>query len=187
MSLDELPICQNLGWVCRDELLTQEMTHRASVRCAIRSAMSIMRSHLLRAVPVVIMRTPMTAHGWGMAGFTTSFARYDAAALVVMVVEAVGECDGQQVVDQQYECRGSMPVHLQTSAPPPIRSCDRKQTGFGFRHTQGRPVRLHNINSSILPALGVSGQFLILLARHGCAARYWQVRTPMRMQGNGYG
>jgi hypothetical protein len=114
---------------------------------------------------------PMMARGWGMAGFTTSFTWYNAAALVVMVVEAVSECDGQQVVDQQYECCGSLPVHSQTSAPPPIGSCDRKQTGFGFQHTQDGPVGLHNVNSSILPALGMSDQSLILLAQYGYAAR----------------
>ena len=127
----------------------------------------------------------MMARGWGLAGFTTSFARYDAADLVVMVVEAIGERDGQQVVDQQYECRGSMPVHLQTSTQSSSGSNDRKQNGFRFRHTQGKPVESHNINSTILPALGVSGQSLILLARYGCAARCLQVRTPMRMRGNG--
>jgi hypothetical protein len=126
VRLEELTTFHHLDLMCGNVLLAQEMTHRAFVRCAISPAMSVMRCHLLRTVPIVIIRTPVMARGWGMVSPTTGFAPQRTADLVAMVVEAIDERDGQQVVNQQHECHASLPIHPQTSTPTPIGSDDRK-------------------------------------------------------------
>lgn len=130
VRLEELPMFHHPGLMCGNVLLAQEMTHRAFVRCAISPAMSVMRGHLLRVVPIVIMRTPVMARGWATVSLTTGFAPQRTADVVAMVVEAIDERDGQQVVDQQHECHAFLPIHPQTSTPTPIGSDDRKQDGL---------------------------------------------------------